>query len=164
MTNQPDRIDYTGAHFENGTRVLTSRHTLPGRYHGDIRVSSPRTAYQEREAAREAFDAVLKTLALPTKTMLELELTANTVAVMEWSLGLARLVDAFARDVGGVSVLFVENDAAAGDADAHPENTPTARYPARAILPQLRRRGHRVIALMAAALAVGMLIGRGWRR
>ena len=107
MTDQAgDYFTMTGGHYENGAHVLSSRHTVPGRYGGDLSVSLPATAAAEREASRDALYALIETM--PVEWAGKVERAACDVAVSEWSLALANVLRGFTRDVGDPSIIYLE--------------------------------------------------------
>jgi hypothetical protein len=174
-----DYFTMTGEHYEDGRFAFTSTRTLAGRYGGDLDVSLPTTAHQKREASRDALYALIATM--PVEWAGKVERAANDLAVSEWSLALANVLRGFTSDVGEPSVIYLER--AAGVAEkvvppvAQPNRvdvqkglppvanlSPTGETEPPRLTDRTRRRVWRVTAGLVAALAGGMLIGRGWRR
>lgn len=160
MTDRPkNRVDYVGKLYEGGCHVGTFQHTHPGRYHGDLLLRKPSAAHAEREEARDAMDAIVK--ALPPEWARRVDDAYNRLISDEWSWALSHVLDPFMRDIGRCSVIYLEQDEAIPEFRA--DSTQNSRTPA-PLTDRTRRRVWRIAAGLAAALAAGTLIGRGWRR
>ncbi len=183
MTDQTgdDYFTMTGVHYEGGRYAFTSTRTEPGRYGGDLSVSLPATAHQEREASRDALYALIETM--PVEWAGKVERAACDLAVSEWSLALANVLHGFTRDVGDPSIIYLERGGDVVEKDVSPvtqvnrvdvqKGMSLVTYLSRMVVPppltaRTRSRVWRVTAGLAAAFAVGMLIGRvaggRWRR
>jgi hypothetical protein len=152
-----DYFTMTGAHYEDDRFAFTSTRTLPGRYGGDLIVSLPATAYQEREASRDALYALIETM--PVEWAGKVERVACDLAVSEWSLALANVLRGFTRDVGDPSVIYLEPGGDMAAAETCAESAQVSK-PA-PLTDRTRRWVWRVTAGLAAALAAGMLIRPG---